>query len=237
MCTLLIYREPMPGIRLAVAANRDELASRPRGEWARLALDPRVEGGIDPEAGGTWLALSWTGFLVAVTNARLGARRLPRQRSRGLLARDLALEPGPREAAAVLGRADLDRYAPVNVVVAGPEGFSVGSNLPYAEVRHLQDAELGLGNRPAFEEDRRVAELLVMARPLRGERPAAWLARLEEVLRRHQDPTACHHTPVGGTVFSTVAVLTDEGWTVRVAPGPPCTTPFVPACGKAVKRA
>lgn len=237
MCTLLIYREPLPGVRLAVAANRDELASRPQGAWGRLAEDPRVEGGIDPEAGGTWLALSWAGFLVAVTNARLGARRLPGQRSRGLLARDLALEPGAPEAAAALGRARLDRYAAVDVVVAAPEAFTVGSNLPAPEVRRLETAELGLGNRPAFEEDRRVAALLDMGRPRPGERPAGWLARLEELLQRHEEPTACHHTPVGGTVFSTVAVLTDRGWTVRVAQGPPCRTPFVHAAGEFVKQA
>ena len=214
-----------------MAANRDELASRPPGRWGRLSDEPRVEGGIDPEAGGSWLALSWAGFLVAVTNARLGARRLPAQRSRGLLARDLALAPGAEEAAEALLRARLERYAAVDVVVATPEGFTVATNLPAPEVRRLEKMDFGLGNRPAFDEDPRVAALLSLARPRPGEDLGPWLGRLKDVLRRHEGPTACHHTPVGGTVFSTVAVLTDEGWTAWTAPGPPCRTPFVQVSG------
>lgn len=231
MCTLLIFRNPLPGIRLAVAANRDESAGRPPGRWGRLGDEPRVEGGIDPEAGGTWLALSWAGFLVAVTNARLGARRLPSQRSRGLLARDLVLAAGAGEAAEALSKARLERYAAVNAVVAAPEGFTVATNLPAPEVRRLKAADLGLGNRPAFEEDPRTAALLSLARPRPAEDVGRWLTRLESVLRRHEEPTACHHTPVGGTVFSSVAVLTDEGWTARAAPGPPCRTPFAQVSG------
>lgn len=72
---------------LVLAANRDEYYTRPTASASRWRDAPQVWGGRDLEAGGTWLALSRTGRLAAVTNVR-GSPVRPRARSRGLLCRD-----------------------------------------------------------------------------------------------------------------------------------------------------
>ncbi len=233
VCTLLLYRRPLPGVALAVAAARDELHARAVGGWARLSETPEVWGGHDPEAGGSWLALSGSGFLVAVTNARLGARRREGQRSRGLLVLDLAAEPTAGTAADRLRREPLARYAPANVVVASPARLVVATNVPRPEVRELETVTLALGNRPAFEGDPRVEALLELGRPRPGEGAAAWTERLVALLARHEHPVSCRHAPAAGTVSATVALLGEGGWRARHAGGPPCRTPLevVPAPG------
>ncbi len=225
MCTLLVFRRPFPGVEVAVAANRDELYSRPRGSFGVLSEKPLVLGGRDPEAGGSWLAVSERGFLVAVTNARLGARRGADQRSRGLLALDLALAPDAGTAVELLEEEDLGRYAPANAVVAWGGGLVVGTNLPGPRVERWPGETLGLGNTPAFSPDPRVAGLLERARPRPGEDPEAWAGRVRRLLARHDPPAACHHLEHGGTVASTVVLLREpfEETMILHAAGAPCS--------------
>lgn len=224
MCTLLIHRRPMPGVRLGVLANRDELYERAPGRFTVLADAPLVLGGRDPEAGGTWLAASAAGFVVAVTNARLQARRGADQRSRGQLARDLALAPSAVDAAARLAAEELGRYAPVNAVVATADGFTVASNLPGPRCATLEDAAVGLGNLPAFEDDPRVAALLAVSAPTDRETPEGWAERLRALAGRHEVPAACHHAGPGGTVSATVMLIADSFADSRLwhVDGPPC---------------
>ena len=226
MCTLLIYRRRVAGIALVVAANRDELYSRPRGSFGMMRSEPPVIGGIDPEGGGTWLAVSSAGFVAAVTNARLGARRRPEQRSRGLLARDLVFSKDFGEARRRLVAEDLTRYAAVNVVVADESTAVVGTNLPSPRLANLAQPRLGFGNRPAFEPDERIARLLKLGAPQSGETQDEIITRLMNVMSRHEPPSACHHLAEGGTVSSTIMVLHRQisESTILYAGGPPCTT-------------
>jgi len=225
VCTLLIYRRPLPGVSLAVAANRDELYSRPTGSFGRIHDDPLVLGGMDPEAGGTWLAVNAAGFVVAVTNARLGARRRPGERSRGLLALDLVGRSSFEESSEALFREDLHRYAPVNAVVASSGGMVVGSNVPEVRVEVVEEEAFGAGNAPAFAGDARVEALLELGRPPTGSMGLLELAaHLQAVLARHDEPAACHHLEHGGTVSSTVMLVAEpfEASLILHADGPPC---------------
>ena len=56
VCTLAIYTRVLPGLPLVVAANRDEFYARPASGPTLLASEPRIVGGRDLLAGGTWLA-------------------------------------------------------------------------------------------------------------------------------------------------------------------------------------
>ncbi|MFZ0135021.1 MAG: NRDE family protein [Desulfobacterales bacterium] len=85
MCLILIAYDTQPGYRLILAANRDEFYLRPTAPLATWADAPKVYGGRDIEAGGTWLGVSRTGRLAALTNYRDPARQLPQAPSRGLL--------------------------------------------------------------------------------------------------------------------------------------------------------
>jgi len=75
MCLVVIALHAAPRFPLVVAANRDELHAR-RAEPARWWPErPSLLAGRDLVAGGTWLGVSRTGRLAAVTNVRDGPPR------------------------------------------------------------------------------------------------------------------------------------------------------------------
>lgn len=94
MCTLIVGRDVVAPGTVLLAANRDENPRRPSAPPALLVERPRVVGGRDLVAGGTWLAFRETWFAVAMLNRR----PLPRppdppgtaRRSRGALTLDVA---------------------------------------------------------------------------------------------------------------------------------------------------
>ncbi|MBL8914486.1 MAG: NRDE family protein [Archangium sp.] len=83
MCTLIVGFQQHRNVPFWVAANRDELRSRPATPpaWRNGAkfLSPR-----DEQAGGTWLGLTRAGMFVGVTNRFPSERFLDRE-SRGQL--------------------------------------------------------------------------------------------------------------------------------------------------------
>src|SRR5688572_23070856 len=87
MCLIVIAARATPQIALLVAANRDEQHARPTARAAWWSGPPRVLGGRDLKAGGTWLAVDDRGRFAAVTNIRDPEPR-PSPRSRGTLVAD-----------------------------------------------------------------------------------------------------------------------------------------------------
>jgi uncharacterized protein with NRDE domain len=86
MCLLVVVHQVVPGAPLVVAANRDERLDRPARAMAVLAdRDPRVLGGRDEVAGGTWLAVNEHGMVAGLTNEPTGEQRDATRRSRGEL--------------------------------------------------------------------------------------------------------------------------------------------------------
>ncbi|MFT3710002.1 MAG: NRDE family protein [Archangium sp.] len=83
MCTLIVGFQQHPKTPLWVAANRDEVRSRPATppRWwpGENFLSPR-----DELAGGSWLGLTREGMFVGVTN-RFPSERFPERESRGQL--------------------------------------------------------------------------------------------------------------------------------------------------------
>jgi uncharacterized protein with NRDE domain len=86
MCLILLAWRAHPEFPLVFAGNRDEAYERPSTAAGFWADAPDLFGGRDLEKGGTWLGLTRTGRLAAVTNYR--DRRAPKTapRSRGELA-------------------------------------------------------------------------------------------------------------------------------------------------------
>jgi hypothetical protein len=103
---------------ILLAANREEIVTRPTQFPKIQSGNPRIVCGTDKQAGGTWLGVNQFGLLVTVTNrARVRAPLEPR--SRGLLCRDLLDVRTAREAAE-LARKELStgRYAGANYLCA-----------------------------------------------------------------------------------------------------------------------
>ena len=149
MCTLIIGNQVLGPGTVTLAANRDEDRSRPSDPPGILSERPRLVGGRDRVAGGTWLAIRERQAAVAMLNRRdrsadgptrmhdgnrVDASAPPPLRSRGLLTLDVAsagVAPGAaRQGGADLSRAALDRvlralgearYAPFSLAFLSPD--------------------------------------------------------------------------------------------------------------------
>jgi uncharacterized protein with NRDE domain len=125
MCLILVAWQSHPRFPLVVAANRDEFHHRPSraaGPWPDV---PGVLGGLDLEAGGTWLAVAQPGRLAAVTNVREPGAPKGR-RSRGCLPRDFLL--GGQSPAAFAAQVDGAAHSGFNLLLADRDALWYCSN-------------------------------------------------------------------------------------------------------------
>lgn len=125
MCTVVIFRHPGARWPVLIAANRDEMATRPWKPPARYWTDwPQVTGGMDVSANGTWLAMNDAGVIAGVLNRVNTLGPAPGFRSRGeipLLALEQSTAAGARDA---LLRIDPTDYRPFNAfVIDETEGY------------------------------------------------------------------------------------------------------------------
>jgi uncharacterized protein with NRDE domain len=240
MCTLLLDLAG-DARRLVLGANRDERYRRPSAAPAVLHEAPRVVGGRDLEAGGTWLALRleapWR--LVAVLNRDLPADfRAPadeRRRSRGHLCLDAARAATLEEAEALAH--DVADLSPFNLLLveAGAARLVQYAGDAVRE-RDVPPGVHALAHRELDDPDPRThlgrERFEAALAPLSGRYDAhAAFPALIAALRRHDEPGApCRHGDEGGTVSSSLLALDLAGaepplW--LYAAGPPCRTPFV----------
>jgi transport and Golgi organization protein 2 len=105
MCTLIVGRDVVAPGTVLLVANRDEDPSRPSDLPGLLSDHPRVVGGRDRRAGGTWLAVREGRAVVAILNRRdrsgEPAPPSPDRRSRGALVLEVATAFDPEPLAAV----------------------------------------------------------------------------------------------------------------------------------------
>jgi uncharacterized protein with NRDE domain len=234
MCTLILLHRPAPGVRLAVAANRDEYLDRPA---AGPTLGRRRDGSAviaprDLRAGGTWLGLNADGVFAAVTNRPVRSPD-PTRRSRGLLVLDALEGATADQAAALLADLPADAYNPFNLVVAdGERAYAlVYDGAP--RVTELAPGPHVVGN--ADPDDRSVAKvsrLLDEAERIAAGPRADWLDRLAAACRGHDGEAtlgaACVHHGGYGTRSSTLLQLDDAPGrsALHFADGPPCRTAY-----------
>ena len=223
MCTILLAWRCVPGASLVLAANRDEFIGRPAASPGILVDHPRIAGGRDLHAGGTWMAVGADGRVAAVTNRRSEMRDASR-RSRGEL--PLATLGAGDDAAVRRFVEGLDpaAYNPFNLLAVSPTQALVahgGDRLEVVEVppgpHVLTVHDLDLEGEPRVE--RLLARLGEAASRAIG--PEELLAAMEEMLCDPED--ACVHGDLYGTVSSSSVVVRDGGGvTYRHAPGRPC---------------
>ena len=246
MCLLIALSRTVPGTPLLVAANRDELYDRPAEPVTVLrGAAPRILGGRDEVAGGTWLAVSSAGMLAGLTN-QPSASRDPTKRSRGELPLAFAAYPDAATAVAeVCGRLDPADYNPCWLLVGDRHTlFSIdvtGGSRP--AVQELPPGAYVLENAPLRRESakqQRVAALVSAA--LTADSNGSAAAGLATVLRDHQPAAgpqpagpgglprpaeisaACVHTERYGTRSAMIVSVPAAGLpAVQVAAGAPCT--------------
>ena len=71
MCTLAIYFRVFPDYPVVVAANRDEYLDRAALPPTSLGERPRIIGGKDLRAIGTWLGINEHGLVAGLLNRRI----------------------------------------------------------------------------------------------------------------------------------------------------------------------
>lgn len=119
MCTVVILRRPGHDWPLILAANRDEMQSRPWRAPGRHWPDrPEVLGGRDELSGGSWMALNDHGVVACVLNRRGTLGPAPGKRSRGELVLEALDHADASEAALALADLDPRAYRAFNLVVA-----------------------------------------------------------------------------------------------------------------------
>ena len=250
MCLLVVVWHLDPGMPLVIGANRDERLDRPAQSMTVLRPSgPRVLGGLDEEAGGTWLAVNEHGVVAGLTNRPSPDGRDPAKRSRGELPIALAQH---RDAASAVedfaGRFRPRDYNPAWLLVGDRTSL-------YALDMTAEDGplveQLGPGvhileNNPLHAASPKVDHVRGLLGDLGALEGMAVVDRMCSVLADHTVPpggggaggtgarpiqslAACVHTDDYGTRSSTlvgVPAVTDGRPQVLVADGHPCTAPW-----------
>jgi uncharacterized protein with NRDE domain len=145
MCVIAFAWNAHPRWRLLLVGNRDEFHARPSAPLARWDETPRILGGRDLEAGGTWMGVSDRGRAAVVTNVRDPVADHG-SASRGLLVTDyLRGADGARAHVRGLARRAM-RYRPFNLLLFDRDDAMFASNHPANRALRVDQGLHGLSN-------------------------------------------------------------------------------------------
>ncbi len=146
MCLILLSYHDHPSYGLILAANRDEFYDRPTAPLGFWDEAPHVLAGRDLKSGGTWLGVTKTGRICAITNFRDPAVQLIDAPSRGLLVADfLKGSESPQEYLQKVKEAG-GKYNGFNLIAGDESGIFFCSNRADNIVK-LSPGIHGLSNR------------------------------------------------------------------------------------------
>lgn len=145
MCLILFSYMKHPQYRLVLAGNRDEFYDRPTRSASFWEEDGNILAGRDLQAGGTWLGITRTGRLAAITNYREPEAFNPGAPSRGkLISGYLQGTSGPCDYLRG-GAARSALYNGFNIIAADTEKLCYFSNRD-GGVKELAPGIYGLSN-------------------------------------------------------------------------------------------
>ena len=235
ICLLLIVHRVIDGCGLLVVANREESPRRPSSPVKRRESPGGTPwlGGIDRQAGGTWLGLNAHGLVVAVTNRSIDTPP-ERPRSRGLLCRDLldcrSVDEGTERCLDALAA---DVYDGMNIAVMSGE---TGIVIEAAGEPRLAAIEPGFtcltNGLPDEPGDPRIVRVYHEIAEIEILSPRSdWVEWSRRLCGRHAEAggaALCRHEPDHQTVSAAVISLADDLDRVgyHAADGPPCRTTF-----------
>jgi uncharacterized protein with NRDE domain len=243
MCLLVVAFRVAPEVPLLIGANRDEFLDRPAVPMTILqSAGPRILGGQDRRAGGTWLAVNEHGLFAGLTNQPLGESRDPTRRSRGELPLALASHADAGRAVdAFVGAYDPADYNGSWILVGDRESLfyidftgrvDVTAVALSPGVHVLENRPLGA---PSPKAERVRASLGTLTggegdvTTLRGLLADHFIAGTDVVEGEPRSTSNCVHLDGYGTRSSCILRATEnptETLQVWVAGGPPCTSPF-----------
>jgi len=246
MCTLAIYFRTFADYPVVVAANRDEFLDRAALPPTALGDRPRIIGGKDLRANGTWLGLNEHGLVAGLLNRRF-AENEPNDanlRSRGLLTLDALQHSSASAAAQYVASQRARDYNAFNLLLASREAafvaYNRGGEIEIVELTPglhlLTNADVDDFECPRISRSYgRFAEL--GRREDFAREPVARRDDLADLLADHStqlDPrtgrpnSLCLHLGDYGTRSSSLIFMRRDSAIVDhfFAPGPPCTTSY-----------
>ena len=234
MCLILLDHLTGDSTPLILGANREEVYSRPSAPPA-WQQQQRAFAVTDLQAGGTWLGVSETGVVVAVTK-RLESLPAEDPRSRGHLCFDTLQHPSASTALDwEQNHLETTRCRACNLLIADIHSAGV------VHVAHTIDRrDLGPGHHVLADVDIDDTQSVRVqrARALATQAPVTDLSGRQKQLQTilaDRDPRAveteriCRRGATAGTVSACVLAMPTSGLTqghYRFAAGPPDTHPF-----------
>ncbi len=258
MCTIVALHGLRSDLPLVLAANRDEYYARtatgPQVLVPKPSVGGKVVGGRDERAGGTWLAVSERGLVVAITNQRTAVPPDADRRSRGALVIEAAAAGSVDAVIELLRARDAREYNPFNLLFGDGERLLVGYARDHQPAIALEELPPGLvvlaNDRIGAPEYPKTTRAEALVRP-HAEAPWPELRdALERALADHDRPpidaipappqgarfgrellrelqALCIHTPAYGTRSSSiVAIAPGRVAHYLHAEGPPCQSRF-----------
>ena len=146
MCLAIFSLNRLPDWPLVIAANRDELHTRPTLEAAPWNDATHILGGRDLEAGGTWLGMTHSGRIALLTNYREPGPRKLEAPSRGLLTENYLRGVDTAQTYAQAVHQDSASYNGFNLLVGDQRGLWYCSNRNASPPQHLTNGTFGLSN-------------------------------------------------------------------------------------------
>jgi uncharacterized protein with NRDE domain len=168
MCLILFANEANSRYRLVLAANRDEFYSRPTAPAAFWEEAPDVLAGKDLKGGGSWMGVTRSGKVAAVTNFREPAKVRENAPSRGNLVSDFLMGSESPEAFIDELRARARNYNGFNLLLGNTEELWWYSNRYDGPPGRITPSAHGLSNDlldtpwPKVERGKRALERLVL---------------------------------------------------------------------------
>lgn len=145
MCLILFSYKMHPDYRLILAANRDEFYNRPTAPLDYWDDHPDVLAGRDLKGRGTWLGVTTSGRIAAITNYREPDAHLENTTSRGLLICDfLTGKSTPKRYLEAVGQVSR-AYNGFNLIVGDPSQLCYYSNRA-TRIQQLQPGLYGISN-------------------------------------------------------------------------------------------
>jgi uncharacterized protein with NRDE domain len=252
MCLLIAVSGVIEDAPLLVAANRDEFYAREAVPMTVLRdTGPRVLGGRDLVAGGTWMAVNEFGVVAALTNKPAEGGRDPAKRSRGEIPLLLAAQPTAAAAADALRSTFVpSEFNPCWVLVGDRrELYYVDMTGPgRVESQLLPPGVHILENKPLGDPSAKVDHVRDRLGDCRSESADSVMATLGKILADHVKPlpaadtsetaqrqasvsACCVHTELYGTRSSMLVCdppSASDLPRVWSSEGPPCTHPRLP---------
>ena len=170
MCLILIGYRTHAEHPLVIAANRDEFFARPTTPAHFWQDQPDIFAGRDEEELGTWMGVTRSGRMAAVTNWTEQEANAKTDLSRGALVAEFLR--GNQSAASYIGTIEGERYQGFNFIAFDGEDLKYYSNRTN-EVRLLQPGIYGLSNTwlgnkwlRVIEGERRLSSQIVHPDPI-----------------------------------------------------------------------